>query len=397
MAGISALAAAYVLSQFYRSFLAVLTPVLQAELGASNADLALASGAWFLAFALMQFIVGVALDRYGPRLTAAILLLAGGAGGALLFAAATTPAMIVAAMALIGIGCSPVLMASFYIFAHGYEPARLATLSSLFIAVGLAGNVLGAAPLAAAAEAFGWRIVLAGLAVATALCALAILALVRNPQNVVRDERNSGFAGFLEVLAERRLWPILPLMIVAYSVVAGLRGLWAGPYFADVFAADSLAIGQVTLWMAIAMIAGTVIYGPLDRRFNTRKWVSIAGLAVVIVLLVGLSRSASFAASGALFVALGFFGVNYAVLMTHARAFYPPHLIGRGVTLMNFFSIGGVGLMQWATGRLMADAGPGDWQAYSTLFIFYALVLGVSVVIYLFSRDAKPNTAAQGE
>ncbi|MEP4115177.1 MAG: MFS transporter, partial [Nitratireductor sp.] len=73
MAGIVAFAFAYILSQFYRSFLAVLTPALTSELGASKADLSLASGAWFIAFALMQFIVGVSLDRFGPRRTASIM------------------------------------------------------------------------------------------------------------------------------------------------------------------------------------------------------------------------------------------------------------------------------------------------------------------------------------
>ena len=62
MAGLAALALGYVLSQLYRSFLAVLTPALTVELGATKADLSLASGAWFIAFALMQFVVGVSLD-----------------------------------------------------------------------------------------------------------------------------------------------------------------------------------------------------------------------------------------------------------------------------------------------------------------------------------------------
>ena len=52
--GIAALILAYVLSQFYRAFLAVLTPVLKADLGVTAADLASASGWWFLAFAAMQ-------------------------------------------------------------------------------------------------------------------------------------------------------------------------------------------------------------------------------------------------------------------------------------------------------------------------------------------------------
>ena len=42
--GIAALILAYVLSQFYRAFLAVMAPVLKADLGVSAADLASASG-----------------------------------------------------------------------------------------------------------------------------------------------------------------------------------------------------------------------------------------------------------------------------------------------------------------------------------------------------------------
>ena len=98
MAGIAALAVGYVLSQFYRSFMAVLTPALTAELGMTKAQLSVASGAWFIAFSLAQFVIGVSLDRYGPRRTASIMLAIGGAGGALLFSLATAPWMVIAAM-----------------------------------------------------------------------------------------------------------------------------------------------------------------------------------------------------------------------------------------------------------------------------------------------------------
>src|SRR5690606_3297741 len=167
MAGLAALAIAYVLSQFYRSFMAVLTPFLIDELGATKGDLSAASGAYFIAFAVSQFAIGVCLDRYGPKRTAAVLLALGGGGGALLFANATQPWMVIAAMTLIGIGCAPVLMASVFIFARTYSAARLAILTSWLIGFGSAGNVIGASPLAAAAEALGWRPVMVGLAVLT--------------------------------------------------------------------------------------------------------------------------------------------------------------------------------------------------------------------------------------
>ena len=137
--GIAALVLAYVLSQFYRAFLAVMTPVLTKDLGVTAAELASASGWWFLAFAAMQVPVGVWLDRVGPRRTTG-LLMAVAAAGTLLFAQATGAVQIKLAMALIGAGCAPVLMAGYFIFARSYSPAVFGTLAALMLGVGRWGT-----------------------------------------------------------------------------------------------------------------------------------------------------------------------------------------------------------------------------------------------------------------
>ena len=396
MAGIAALAIGYVLSQFYRSFMAVLTPVLSIDLGATKAELSLASGAFFVSFALSQFVIGVSLDRYGPARTAAVMLALGGGGGAFLFAAATAPWMVTAAMALIGIGCAPVLMASLFIFARNYSTARFAVLTSWLVAFGTAGNVIGASPLANAAEAFGWRPVMAALGVVTLLTAMAVLIMVRDPEKPQATHIGSaGFAGYGELMRMRVLWPIIPITAVNYAATAGIRGLWAGPYLADVYGADALVIGQVTLFMALAMVAGSILYGPLDTIFRTRKWVVVVGnlLSLLAIAYLAINTVSGIASTTVVLVLIGICGMGYGMLMAHARAFLPPHLVGRGVTLMNFFSIGGVGLMQFATGGVVtASFVPGQpAAAYTALFAFYAVALGLTVAIYLFARDAKPE------
>ena len=396
IAGLASLAIAYVLSQFYRTFLAVLTPALIEELGATKGDLSLASGAWFISFAVMQFVVGVSLDRYGPKRTAAVLLALGGAGGALLFALASEPWMITAAMALIGIGCAPVLMASVFIFARTFSPARLAILISWMVGVGSLGNVVGASPLAAAAEAFGWRPVMIGLGVVTLLTAAAIMLFVRDPERVGDGSGDSGFAGYLELLRLRVLWPILPLVGLNYAAAAGIRGLWAGPYLADVYGADAILIGQATLFMALAMVAGNFIYGPLDTLFRTRKWVAVVGntLGLVALVVFALNPVTSVFSATVILVVIGITGASFGLMMAHGRAFLPAHLTGRGVTLLNFFSIGSVGLMQFATGAVVtAAAVPGEPAvAYAALFWFYAAMLAIALSIYLFARDARPES-----
>ena len=72
------------------------------------------------------------------------------------------------------------------------------------------------------------------------------------------------------------------------------------------------------------------------------------------------------------------------------RAFMPPHLVGRGVTLINLFGIGAAGLLQIVTGRLHgAWADPAVPAApYAGLFAFYAALVAVGLVAYLWSKDS---------
>lgn len=386
--GLFCLLLAYALSQFYRAFLAVLAPALQRDLGAGPDDLAFASGVWFLVFAAMQVPVGAALDRIGPRRTAAGLFALGAGGGALFFAMAQSPLHVTLAMALIGVGCAPVLMASYFIFARVYPVALFATLAGAMIGFGSFGNIAGSAPMAWAVESFGWRPTMAGLGLLSLGIAAALWLAVQDPPRLAGEAKGS----VLDVLRIPALWPVFAIMFVTYAPAAGLRGLWAGPYAADVFGADAGLIGQVTLVMGLAMIAGNFAYGPLDRLFGTRKWVIFGGNLGCALACLGLFLwpDRGLWSAAALLAAVGFLGSSFPVVMAHGKAFLPAHLTGRGVTLMNLFGIGGVGLAQIGTGRLHAavDAQSAAAAApYAALFGVFGLLLLAGLAVYLFARD----------
>ena len=387
--GLIVLVLGYVLSQFYRAFLAVLTPALETDLGATAADLSYASGLWFIVFAVMQIPVGEALDRFGPRITAVVLFSLGGAGGALVFAMAQTPAHIAWAMALIGIGCSPVLMAAYYIFAKMYPAVMFSTLAGATIGFGSLGNLASSAPMAWAVEAFGWRETMVALAVLTLLVSIALWLVVKDPPKTA----STGPRGsVLDILKIKALWLIFPMMFVNYAPAAGLRGLWVGPYGTDVFGADTSMIGTMTLVMGLAMIAGNFAYGPMDRVFGTRKWVVFVGNtlgAAGCFALFALHGLTSDWTATALLALVGLAGASFPLMIAHARPFFPEHLTGRGVTLMNLFGIGGVGIMQIVTGRLMTfwQDTKGDSEAYASLFGFYGIAMCCGLAIYVFSTD----------
>jgi len=392
-AGIALLAFAYVLSQFFRAFLAVLSPFLDTDIGAGAEDLAFASGLWFLTFAAMQLPIGWALDSVGPRRTAAILLLIGGGGGAAVFALATAPAHVAIAMALIGIGCAPVLMASYYIFALDHPPARFAFLAAMMVGVGTLGNIVASYPTTLAAETMGWRAALWVLCALSVATATGIWIAVRDPVREPTEQKGS----FAEVLRIRALWFIFPLMLVSYAEVGALRGLWIGPYLTEVFNAPPRLIGQATLAMGITMVIGPFVYSMLDRRFGTLKWVIFTGSCGILLSTIGMIVLAESSALNVIMLmcAIGLFGSTYAAIMSHGRSLLPRHLVGRGVTMLNLFSIGGVGIAQFVTGRIYAANTPAKWDSYPfvLIFLFFAAALTVGLIIYFFSKETRPENA----
>ncbi|MGL4488592.1 MAG: MFS transporter [Rhizobiaceae bacterium] len=389
MAGYVILALAYVMSQFFRAFLAVLTPVLSSELGMTKPELGLASGMFFVVFAFMQFKVGLMLDLRGPRYTAGLLFPIFAGGGAFLFALSTNSWMIIAAMSLIGIGCSPILMASYFLFAKTGDPTRFAIFTTWLVAFGTLGNVAGTTPLAFAVESFGWRTTIAALGVLAIVIGLSILAFVRRDEPVAAS-KGSGYSGYLTLLRMPFIWPMIPLMILAYMPPAGIRGLWAGPYLSETFGADAISIGNITFFMALAMAFGSFLYGPLDKWFGSTKWVIFAGNIIQVCALLWLAFAAPQSAffTGLLFAAIGLFGMSYGLQVAHGRAFLPPDLLGRGVTLINFFIIIGVGVMQMAGGSILDFAQRSNPDgAFASLFLVYAILVSLALAAFIFAKE----------
>ena len=386
--GILSLILGYTMSQFYRAFLAVLTPTLSAEIGAGPADLALSSGLWYISFAAMQLPVGWALDKFGPRLTVSTLLALGGGGGAALFSLATAPWHLHVAMVMLGIGCAPVMVGSYFIFARTLPATAMSTAGGAVVGIGSLGNMLGAAPLVWLIGEIGWRPTMIGLAVVTLMVAATIFAFVTDPAKLASDQPKSSLRGLLKV---RELRFILPLLGVTYAASACIRGLWAGPYLTEVFGASDDLIGWVTLGMGIAMVTANLSVGRVVRLFGSDKRTSIANTLLLVGVLTSLwlFPGTSLTLSAILLVMVCISDSSYSLIMAHGRAFIPQHLVGRGITFLNMVSIAGVGVMQFISRPvyLAASANHAPAAAYSYIFLFFLIPLIIGLVFYFFSPE----------
>ena len=71
------------LSLLMRNMNSVLAPNLAGSMAFDSADLGLLTSVFFLAYALVQLPVGIALDRYGPRKVQLILMITAAVGAAI--------------------------------------------------------------------------------------------------------------------------------------------------------------------------------------------------------------------------------------------------------------------------------------------------------------------------
>lgn len=402
---VAALCTGYVASQFYRSANAVIAPELMAELSISPESMGAITGVFFLAFALMQVPTGVLLDRFGPRrVMPALLMLA--VAGSLLFAASDGESGLAFGRGLMGIGCASGLMGSMVVFARWFPQDRFGTLAALIFSVGGLGNLLATTPLAAASEAIGWRGSFVGMAAITVGMAALLIVVIRDAPpghpalSRAPESASQILAGLGQVLREKRLWYVSAMQFVGYPVLMTIVALWAGPYLTEVHGLDAISRGNVLFAVNISILVAVMAMGPLDRIFDTRKWIVVAAaLATVLVLtlLAVIPHLPLWPAIG-LLILFGLVGPYQMVLHAHARAIFPEHLVGRGLTVQNTVAIGAVFLMQWASGAIVERfADPADpAYAYRIVFGFLAAATLAALLVYMRIEDAKPSTADAG-
>ena len=276
-------AAGSFLSYFYRTINAVIAADLSSSLQLRASDLGLLTAVYFLSFAAMQLPLGVALDRYGPRRVQGVLLLVAAIGAAL-FGMAHSLAAFLVGRALIGLGVSAALIAGLKSIRLWFSKERLPLLNGCFIMLGTLGALTATAPAELMVSWIGWRALFAGLAAATAACAVVILLL--SPEAIDRQPQSGHGASLKHIYTSQRFWRLAPLSTMCISTAWALQGLWAGPWLADV---ENLARPEIVhhlFIMALALCAGALLHGILAERLRRRGVSTQAVLAAVGVLFI---------------------------------------------------------------------------------------------------------------
>jgi len=387
-----ALACGHMLSTLLRTIPAISLDVMAADFRTAPQTLASLTSVYHFAFAVSQIPVGAAMDRFGVR-PVSLSLLCGTIFGALASGLATGPESFVFGQFLLGVATSGMLMCPMTLAAKQMSAARFGLWSGIILAIGNFGMLLSASPLAFVVERWGWR---AGFWISAgfgAVVAVAVFALVPKQPAAHADQSSplSQMAEVLRIGLSRPLRGLIALALVSLAATLVLRGLWGGPWLMEIKALSRIEAGNMLGLFTLALIAGPVLTGILDRSIGHRREMLAATHCFAALLLALMAAGAPHyplselfgvkampaQIDGALFVLIGIAISTQPLLYGMTRQLVDAQNAGKALSAINLAFFLGAALMQSSTGVVATIFG------LPAVLLFMGATLIVGTVVFL--------------
>lgn len=398
----SLFAAGFLLSYILRGVNVAFEERLAAVFDLESAALGTVTASFFLAFALVQPLVGYLLDRIGPRRTQSLLLLAA-AMGALVFALAAGMAALIAGRVLLGVGLAASLTAGYKAIAEVFPGRQVPLFNGLLASVGSFGVVVVGTPLDLLLHVLDWRAIMGLLGGAALLLTGLLWLLVPEMPRTPAGERGGDRAALIASALDPRYWSLLPLGFLNQATFLGMQTLWLMPFLRDSLGYTRGEAAMSVSTVGVALIVGGVGLGALASwllRFRIEVAVT-AGVAMTLfpvvqawILLQGEG------VSPAVWLLFGVTGGSGMVLYAVFARTFPGAILGRLSTTYTLGVFLGTFLLQTVYGWLLdlgRDAGLSAAGAHVAIWwLLVGLQAGAAAVYWGLSPTRRRRARAVG-
>jgi MFS family permease len=377
----------YCYEYFLRISPSVMTHELMREYNLTAAQVGSLSAFYYHAYVPMQIVVGLLMDRYGPRrlLTLACMLCA---FGTYLFASGYSLLLAEAGRFLVGFGSAFAFVGALKLATIWLPPNRFALVSGIILCLGMMGAMVGDIVLRALVDAVGWQVTIYASAVSGVLLTAVLWTAIRdsNPAHTVQQSTHLNFAGLfmglLDALKNPQIWLNGLVGLLLYLSLSSFAELWAIPYLEQARGLSKVDAAYVNSMIFLGWAVGGPFWGwfsdHLQRRCLPITVSSSIAVFLVCILLYAPNLSLSWL-YGLMFV-FGLLSSVQILVFSICRETTNIKIAGTAIALTNMLVMVGGNFFQPVVGTLLDLSWSGEMLDGVRVYSPHAYQLALSVL-----------------
>lgn len=267
----------------------VMVPDLMRTFGIGGAGIGNLASAYFYAYFLMQFPVGVLSDRFGPRKTTTFAILIC-ALGIYFFSRAESLSEALICRFIVGMGAAFAAINTLKLTGNWFAANRYAMMCGLLLAMGMLGGISGEGILATLVEHEGWRMSLKEISYIGFGIAILFFLLVRDrPKLEVPQEhlweRGRLFKAISHILKNPQSWWISLYSGLAFAPFSVFSGLWGVPFLEQAYQVSKVDAARAVSLMFLGFAVGAPFLGWLSDKVKRRNPIMFLSSLLSLVLI----------------------------------------------------------------------------------------------------------------
>jgi sugar phosphate permease len=350
----------YCYEYFLRITPSVMTSELMSAYDLKGGEIGNLSAFYYHAYVPMQIIVGLLMDRYGPRrlLTIACVLCA---FGSYLFAGHYGFAVAEFGRFVIGFGSAFAFVGALKLATIWLPPNRFALVSGIIMCLGMIGAMMGDVLLREMVDAIGWQTTIYASAVAGLVLAVFLWLIIRDssPDHPNHHTHVINFKGVLKGLAlalkNPQIWLNGIVGFLMYLSLSAFAELWGIPYLEQAHGLSKTYAAYANSMIFLGWAVGSPAWGWFSDHIQRRCLpiiIGSIGAFLLILFLLYVPHLSTAMVYGVLFL-FGIFSSVQILVFAICHETSKMKVAGTAIALTNMIVMIGGNVFQPFIGKLL--------------------------------------------
>lgn len=377
----------YCYEYFLRICPSVMTHELMRQYHLSGVEVGGLSACYYHAYVPMQIIVGLLMDRYGPRrlLTLACLLCA---SGTYLFATGIN--LMVAEMGrfLVGFGSAFAFVGALKLATIWLPPNRFALVSGIILCLGMLGAMVGDMLLRTLVDQIGWQVTLYAAAGMGVFLTAILWTIVRdrNPSHADLNRHQLNFRALVQglwgAIINPQIWLNGFVGFLLYLSLSAFAELWGIPYLEQAHSLSKVNAADANSMVFLGWAVGGPLWGWLSDYIQRRRMpIMIAScLALILACVLFYMPHLSLVPIYILLFAFGVVSSVQILVFSICRETTSIKIAGTAIALTNMFVMVGGNFFQPVIGKFLDMGWSGEMMEGARVYSAHAYQMALSVI-----------------